>query len=150
MPQPLPKTARRFGASCRRWPLSLPAVISACPARRSGIVAQLGLYGVLSTAVRQRTPEIGVRMALGASRTRVLQLIVGHGLRLSLVDIAFGLLAALVTSRVIRSMLVGVQPTDPLTFASMAAAFLGIAVVACLIPARRAATLDANAALRDE
>lgn len=113
-------------------------------------MAQLGLYGVLSTAVRQRTPEIGVRMALGASRTRVLQLIVGHGLRLSLVDIAFGLLAALVTSRVIRSMLVGVQPTDPLTFASMAAAFLGIAVVACLIPARRAATLDANAALRDE
>lgn len=131
-------------------PTRFALVLIAIFAGVAAALAAVGLYGVLSTAVRQRTPEIGVRMAFGASRADVLQLIIADGLRLSLAGIAFGLLTALVISRVIRSMLVGVQPTDPLTFATTAAAFLGIAAVACLIPARRAATLDPNAALRDE
>jgi predicted permease len=116
----------------------------------SAALAGVGLYGVLSTVVRQRTAEIGVRIALGAEPGGIFGLIVGHGLRLSAAGIALGLVAALVLTRAMTSMLVGVKATDPATFAGMAALFFMIAGLASWLPARRAAGLDPNSALREE
>jgi putative ABC transport system permease protein len=116
----------------------------------AALLAGVGLYGVLSTAVRQRTAEIGVRMALGAAPARIFSLIVGHGLRLSLLGIALGLVAAFELTSVMTSMLVGVKPTDPITFASMAVLFFLIAALASWLPARRAARLHPTEALRKE
>jgi predicted permease len=116
----------------------------------AGTLAGVGLYGVLSTAVRQRTSEIGVRMALGAERGNIFQLVVGQGLRLSIVGIGAGLVAALVLTRVLATMLVGVKPTDPLTFAGITIVFLAISALASWLPARRAAGLDPTTALREE
>ena len=116
----------------------------------AALLAGVGLYGVLATVVRQRSPEIGVRMALGATPASVFRLLIGQGLRLSAAGIALGLLAALGLTRVMISMLVGVKPTDPITYAAMVAIFLVIAAFASWIPARRAATLDPTRALRDE
>ena len=114
------------------------------------ILAAVGLYSVLSTTVRQRQAEIGVRMAFGAEQGRIFRMMVGQGLKLSAAGLACGAAAALVLTRVIQSMLVGVEPTDPATFASMAAGFLLIAAVACGVPALRAARLDPMVALRDD
>jgi putative ABC transport system permease protein len=114
------------------------------------LLASVGLYGVLASLVRQRTAEIGVRMALGADPAGIFQLIVGQGLQLSLVGIALGLLAAFGLTRAMTSMLVGVRPIDPLTFAGMALLFLLIAAIASWLPARRAASLDPSTALREE
>jgi predicted permease len=114
------------------------------------IIASVGLYGVLSNVVRQRTAEIGVRMALGATPGSIFKLVVGHGLRLSLIGIAAGMVAAFGLTRAITSMLVGVKATDPITFAAMAALFLIIAAIASGLPARRAARLDPTIALREE
>jgi putative ABC transport system permease protein len=116
----------------------------------AAVLAGIGLYGVLSTLVRQRTAEIGVRMAFGASSSSILQLVAGQGLKLSALGIGLGLLAAVAVTRVMTTMLVGVSPTDPLTFAAIAAFFLGVTALACWIPARRAAKLDPVVALRDE
>lgn len=116
----------------------------------AGSLAAVGLYGVLATAVRQRTSEIGVRMALGAERGDILRLIVKQGLRLSAVGIALGIVAAIVLGRVMTSMLVGIKPTDPATFAGITAAFLGITLLASWLPARRAAGLDPKIALHEQ
>jgi putative ABC transport system permease protein len=116
----------------------------------AALLAGVGLYGVLSTLVRQRTAEIGVRMALGAAPGSIFQLVVGQGLRLSAGGILLGLAAAFALTRVMASMLVGVKATDPPTFAAVAALFLAIAALACWIPARRAAGLDPTQALREE
>jgi predicted permease len=115
----------------------------------AAVLASIGLYGVLSTFVRQRTAEIGVRMALGAAPSNIFGLVVGHGLGLSVTGIGVGLVVALALTRVMSSMLVGVQPTDPLTFLSIIALFLAIAAVSCWIPARRAAGLAPTVALRE-
>ena len=114
------------------------------------VLAGVGLYGVLSTVVRQRTAEIGVRMALGATPAGIFRMVVGEGLRLTAVGLAMGLLASLGMTRLIASLLVGVTASDPATFAAMAIVFLAVAGVASWIPAARAAALDANAALREE
>jgi putative ABC transport system permease protein len=114
------------------------------------LLASVGLYGVLATVVRQRTAEIGVRMALGAAPAGIFRLIVGHGLRLTAIGLAMGLLAALGLTRMMTTMLVGVKATDPATFAAMTLGFLLVAAVASWVPAARAAGLDANAALREE
>jgi putative ABC transport system permease protein len=116
----------------------------------AALLAGVGLYGVLSTVVRQRTPEIGVRMALGAAPASIFSLVVGQGLRLSAAGIALGLVAAFELTRAMTSMLVGVKATDPTTFASMAVLFFVIAAIASWLPARRAAGLDPTAALREE
>ena len=116
----------------------------------AALLAGVGLYGVLSTVVRQRTAEIGVRMAVGAGPRRIFNLVVGHGLRLSAVGIVLGVLGALALTRVIASMLVGVRSSDPATYSAMALVFLIIAFVGSWLPARRAAGLDPTAALRDE
>jgi ABC-type antimicrobial peptide transport system permease subunit len=105
---------------------------------------------VLSTVVRQRTAEIGVRMALGAAPASIFNLVVGQGLRLSAAGIALGLGAAFELTRVMASMLVGVRPADPPTFAAMAVLFFLIAALASWLPARRAAALDPATALREE
>jgi predicted permease len=116
----------------------------------AAVLAGIGLYGVLSTLVRQRTAEIGVRMAFGASSGSILQLVAGQGLKLAALGIGVGLLTAFAVTRVMSSMLVGVSPTDPLTFAAIGAFFLGVTALACWIPARRAARLDPVQALREE
>jgi len=113
------------------------------------LLVGVGLYGVLSTLVRQRTAEIGVRVALGASPRRIRGFVVGHGLRLTALGIVVGLIAALALTRGMTSMLVGVRPTDPVTFAAVGAVFLVIAVVSLWVPARRAAALDPTVALRE-
>jgi putative ABC transport system permease protein len=110
----------------------------------------VGLYGVLATVVRQRTAEIGVRMALGAAPSHVFRLMIGQGLRLSAAGIGLGLIAAFGLTRVMISMLVGVKPTDPVTYVAMVGIFFFIAATASWIPARRAATLDPTRALREE
>ena len=114
------------------------------------LLAAVGLYGVLSTVVRQRTAEIGVRMAVGAAPAHVFRLVVSYGLKLSATGIAIGLVAAFALTRVMTSMLVGVKPTDPSTFATISILFFLIAGLASWLPARRAAGLDPTAALREE
>jgi len=110
-----------------------------------------GNYGdQVPAAVRQRTAELGVRMAVGAAPWSLFQLVVAHGLRLSIAGIAVGVLAALGLTRAIQSMLIGVTATDPATYVAMAAGFLLVTVAACWIPARRAAGLDPVRALREE
>jgi predicted permease len=114
------------------------------------ILAAVGLYGVLSTVVRHRTAEIGVRMAFGAPPASILRLFVGEGLRLSGVGIVIGVAGALVLTRMLASLLVGVAPTDPLTYVAMAVLFAAIAALASWLPARRASRLAPTAALREE
>jgi putative ABC transport system permease protein len=114
------------------------------------VLATVGLYGVLSTIVRLRTAEIGMRMVLGAPQAAILQSIVGEGLRLSIAGIGVGLIAAFSVTGLMKSMLVSVTPTDPLTFATITLLFVAIAATASLVPARRAAQLDPTAALKEE
>jgi putative ABC transport system permease protein len=116
----------------------------------AGVLAGVGLYGVLSTAVRQRTPEIGVRMALGAGRPNIFRLIIGQGIGLSAIGVIIGVVVAILLTRLMTTMLVGVRPTDPLTFVSMVLLFLVIATASSWIPANRAAAVDPNQALREE
>lgn len=114
------------------------------------ILAAVGLYGVLAGVVRQRTSEIGVRMAFGAPNRSIFRQFIGLGLKLSIVGVAIGLVAAFALTRWMSSMLVGVTPTDPPTYAAIAVLFVAVAVFACWLPARRAAALDPVVALRDE
>ncbi|MGH7636651.1 MAG: ABC transporter permease [Gemmatimonadaceae bacterium] len=116
----------------------------------AAVLACVGLYGVLATAVRQRTAEIGVRVAFGASSRSIFGLVVGEGMKLSAIGLVLGLAASLVLTRVMETMLVGVQPTDPVTYATIIGLFVLIALIACLLPARRAASLDPANALRSE
>jgi putative ABC transport system permease protein len=116
----------------------------------AAMLAGVGLYGVLSTVVRQRTAEIGVRMALGAAPGGIFGLMIGYGLRLAAVGIAAGAGAGLLLTQAMKSMLIGIAPNDPLTFGGMAALFLGVAALATWMPARRAAGLDPSSALRQE
>ena len=116
----------------------------------AALLAGVGLYGVLATVVRQRTAEIGIRMALGAQPRNIFRLVVGQGLRLTIVGVVLGLFAAFAATREMASMLVGIKATDPLTFVTMAAVFLLIAATSSWLPAWRAAGLDPTAALRDE
>ena len=114
------------------------------------LLAGVGIFGVMSFAVTQRTHEVGVRMALGASGGEVLRLIVGQGLRLTSVALLLGLGAALGATRLIASQLFGVTPSDPVTFATVPLVLCAVAALACYLPARRASRLDPLTALRRE
>jgi putative ABC transport system permease protein len=114
------------------------------------LLAALGIYGVMTYLVTQRTQEIGIRMALGAQAADVLKLIVQTGMRPVLFGVAVGLAGAIGLTRLMESFLFGVTPTDTLTFASVSAGLALVALIACLIPARRATRVDPLVALRYE
>ena len=114
------------------------------------ILGALGLYGVLSYLVNQRTREIGVRLALGAQRADVLRMVVGRGLLLATIGVGVGLIAALLFTRLMQGVLYGVTSTDPLTFAAVAGVLLLVATIASAIPALRATRVDPLVALRSE
>jgi ABC-type antimicrobial peptide transport system permease subunit len=113
-------------------------------------LASMGVYGVLAYLVEQRTNEIGIRMALGATPVKVLRLVVGQGLALGATGIALGLGGAFLLARLLSSLLYGVKPTDTLTFTAVPLVLAAAVLLASYIPARRATRLDPVAALRSE
>jgi putative ABC transport system permease protein len=143
--QPMADVAAASTARSRFYMLLLAgfAVISL-------MLAAVGIYGVIAYAVRQRRQEIGIRMALGASRDRVVRMVVGQGMSLAVTGAVAGLLAALVATRGMQSLLFEVSTSDPAIYASVAAVLVLVAAVASWLPARRAATTDPQLVLRGE
>ncbi|HJU65420.1 MAG TPA: FtsX-like permease family protein, partial [Gemmatimonadaceae bacterium] len=114
------------------------------------VLSGVGIYGVIAYLVAQRTHEIGVRMALGASSARVTRMVLGESLTIAGVGIAAGLIGAFLLTRLLSSLLFGVQPTDPVTFTAVAVLLAAIAMLASLVPAMRAARLEPVIAMRAE
>src|SRR5262245_62050929 len=114
------------------------------------VIATVGIYGVISYAVSQRTHEIGIRMALGAQASDVLRMALWRGMSLTIVGVALGLAAALVLTRVMKNVLFEVSATDPVTFALIALLLIAVALIASYIPARRATKVDPLLAIRHD
>jgi putative ABC transport system permease protein len=131
-------------------PRRLNLILTATFAGLALALAVIGLYGVLAHAVNQRRREIGVRVALGARRIDVLNLVVGQGMRLALLGVGLGLLVAVALTRLLRGLLFEIKPSDPLTFFVVTGAVIAVALLACWLPARRAANVDPMVAVRYE
>jgi putative ABC transport system permease protein len=114
------------------------------------LLAAIGIYSVLSYSVRQRVPEIGIRLALGARMSHVLRMVVMEGMKPTLLGAGIGVVAALALGRLVASLIFQVKPTDPVTFLVVAAVLALIALLACIVPAYRASKVDPVIALRNE
>jgi putative ABC transport system permease protein len=132
------------------WQQRLAGIVLLIFAGLALALAAVGIYGVMSFAVSQRTREIGVRMALGAQNGDVLRMVLGEGLKLALIGAGVGLLCALLLARAVSHLFYGVSASDPLTFLGVAVALMIVALLACWFPARRAMRVDPMIALRSE
>ena len=132
--------------SVRRFSMELVALF----ALTALLLAGLGIYGVISYIVSERTHEFGIRLALGADRSNILRMVLRQGLGLALTGAAVGLVFALLVSHLVAGLLYGVKPTDPLTFVGVAILLMAVALLACYIPARRAMRVDPMVALHYE
>jgi len=112
------------------------------------VLASIGMYGVISYSVMQRTPEIGIRMALGAKRSQIFLMVLRNGTYLALTGTGIGLIAAVVAARLMRRFLYGVQPTDPITFLVVSVLLIFVVLLACYLPGRKAMRVDPIIALR--
>jgi len=132
------------------WFSRVGAMLSSTLGLLGLFLASLGIYGVISYSVTQRTHELGIRMALGANQHEILKLVVGRGLRITLWGVAVGLAIALAVTRAIAAMLYGVRPSDPATLGAVSLLLIAVALLASYLPARRAAKVDPMVALRYE
>jgi putative ABC transport system permease protein len=132
------------------WQRRLWGVMFTIFAALALILAAIGIYGVLSYSVSQRTRELGIRMALGARSSDVLRLVIVQGMKLSVLGIALGLAISFALSRLINSLLFGISAYDPGTFSLMCVVLIGVGLLACYLPARRALGVDPITALRIE
>jgi ABC-type antimicrobial peptide transport system permease subunit len=132
--------------AARRFSMVLLGIFAALAV----VLSSIGIYGVISYLVGQRTQEIGTRIALGAQRGDVLRLILGRGFALTLSGVGSGAVLALILSRQMKKIIYGVSPSDPVTFCAVAVLLIAIALLACYVPARRAMRVDPMIALRYE
>jgi putative ABC transport system permease protein len=132
--------------SQRRFSLEIIALF----ALTALLLASIGVYGVISYLVAERTREIGIRLALGAQKSNIVRVILQQGLQLAVAGAAIGIVCAVIVSHLMATLLYGVKPTDPLSFGGVAALFVGVALLACYLPARRAMKIDPMVALRHE
>ena len=140
------KASMQFGSTFER----LAATLVGSFGLLALALGAVGIYGVVAFTTRQRTHEIGIRMALGARKSDVLRMVVGQGIKLALIGVLIGIAGAFVLSRFLASLLYGVKPTDPLTFVAVSLILVAVALVACYIPAVRASKVDPMVALRYE
>jgi putative ABC transport system permease protein len=139
-----------LGSALGFFPVRVGAVAVAAFGLLAFVLAMVGLYGVVSYLTGQRTHEIGVRMAVGATQRDIVRLVLQDGSKLVIFGVATGILATLASSRVVGSFLFGVSARDPLILVSVAPVLGGVALIACAIPAWRAARIDPTVALRSE
>jgi ABC-type antimicrobial peptide transport system permease subunit len=136
----------RESARTRRWTMSLLAIFASL----AFLLALIGIYGVMSWSVAQRTREVGIRMALGAQRRQVLTLVLRYGLKITSLGLGLGILASFALRHALSSLVYGVSTGDPLIYASVPALMFAVALLACYLPARKASTVDPLISLRYE